>query len=66
LAVGFDFSAGQYCEGSVGHGIPDGIAPPDVENIKLAMHQYTASRGVEVSGGDLVVTRWVELFESEA
>ena len=66
MAVGFDWSMGKYCEGAVAHGIADGILPPDVENFPECMHKYAASRGVEVSGGDLVVTRWVELCASEA
>ena len=66
MAVGFNWSIGKYCEGAVAHDIPDGILPPDVENIKECMHKYTASLGVEVSGGDLAVTRWVELCASEA
>ena len=66
MAVGFDWSTGKYCEGAVGYGIPDDILPPDIENIKECMHNYAASRGVEVSGGDLVVIQWVELCASEA
>ena len=48
------------------YGIPDGIVPPDIENIKLGMHKYAESLGVKASGGDLVVTKWVEVWESEA
>jgi hypothetical protein len=66
LAVGFDYSAGNYCGGSLAYGIPDGIVPPDIENIKLGMHKYAESLGVKASGGDLVVTKWVEVWESEA
>ena len=66
LAVGFNFETGDFCESAVCYNIPDGMVPPDMMSFRLCMKKYAESRGVEMSGGDLVVTKWVELLESEA